>query len=69
MVISDGGEWFQGFRGSYNIPFLLKKKTEANITKYQDLIKLDIKNIKLVTVFSIIFSKFKIFYNKNKNNF
>lgn len=55
----------EGFRGSYNIAFI-KKKTEANIAKYQDLIKLDIKNIKLVTVFSIIFSKFKIFYNKNQ---
>lgn len=55
----------EGFRGSYNIPFI-KKKTEANIAKYQDLIKLDIKNIKLVTIFSIIFSKFKIFYNKNQ---
>ena len=34
----------EGFRGSYNILFI-KKKPEANIAKYQDLIKLDIKNI------------------------
>lgn len=66
MVISDKREWFQRASGVAIIYLFIKKKTEANITKYQDLIKLDIKNIKLVTVFSIIFSKFKIFYNKNK---